>query len=131
MVKNKTPGKCPVCSNDFAITKLTCTKCGSELTGFFEGSKFCALSETDQYFIEIFVKCRGSIKDVEKELKVSYPTVRSKLDDVIAKLGYSVGDDDSSRSERSLEIIKRLESGEINAKQATEMLNKMKKGEEL
>lgn len=128
MKKNKAPGKCPVCHEEFSVTKLTCTSCGSELTGFFEGGRFSALSDSDQYFIEVFVKCRGSIKEVEKELGVSYPTVRGKLDDVIKNLGYQVTEPIEIVNDSSAEILEQLDRGEITPGKAAEMLKKVKRG---
>ncbi len=129
MKKNKAPGKCPVCNEDFSITKLTCTTCGSELTGDFEGGRFYSLSDNDQYFIEVFVKCRGSIKEVEKELGVSYPTVRGKLDEVIKNLGYQIKESNEERDEKSSEILGRIESGELSPAKAAEMLKELKRSE--
>lgn len=128
MKKYKAPGQCPVCNEEFAITKLTCQSCGSELTGFFEEGRFSSLSETDQYFIEVFIKCRGSIKDVEKELGVSYPTVRGKLDDVIKKLGYQVSDQQNESDKKSSEILDQVEKGELTPAKAADMLKKIKRG---
>lgn len=126
MAKYKAPGKCPVCGGEFAITKLTCSQCGSELTGFYEGCKFCSLSEADRYFIEVFMKNRGSIKEVEKELGISYPTVRGRLDDVIKAMGYmpSATEEETDTSD----ILKKLENGEITPAEATELIRERRKG---
>ena len=58
--------------------------------GVFELSKFNYLTTDQLYFIEVFMKNRGSIKQIEKELDVSYPTVKKMLDDVIVGLGYNI-----------------------------------------
>jgi len=128
MAKYKAPGKCPVCGGDFAITKLTCGSCGSELSGYYEGCKFCSLPDEDQYFIEIFIKNRGSIKDVEKELGISYPTVRGKLDDVIRAMGYKPAEEPKVIIDHS-DILKKLEDGEISPKEAASLIKERKKGE--
>ena len=62
----------------------------------------------------------GNIKEVEKELGISYPTVRSKLDGVIKKLGYETGADEQAAKRE--EILKALENGEITAEQALAQL---------
>ena len=126
MATYKAPGKCPVCEGEFAITKLTCSSCGSELSGYYEGCKFCSLSDADRYFIEIFMKNRGSIKEVEKELGISYPTVRGKLDDVIRAMGY-MPSEPVEKVDNS-DILKKLEQGEISPKEAAEMIKERKKG---
>ena len=68
----KAPAVCPVCSGEYELSKLTCKSCKSELTGHFDGCDFCKLNEEDTFFILTFLKCRGNIKDVEKELGISY-----------------------------------------------------------
>lgn len=110
---------CPVCSKQLKITKLQCTHCQTTIENEFELSKFSALSQEQLQFIEIFLKSRGNIKEVEKELGVSYPTVRGKLDDIISSLGYSTN--------KKVEIDKKkvvmmLEKGEISAEEAISML---------
>ena len=121
-MKHKIPSVCPVCSGAYEITKLTCKNCGSELCGTFSGSELCGLSEADEYFVLTFIKCRGNIKDVEKSLGISYPTVRARLDAVIKKLGLqsSLSEDDIKVERKR--IFDMLEKGEITTDQAAEQL---------
>lgn len=119
------PTTCPVCGGDYEITKLTCKKCGSELGGHFSGCDFCNLSEQDAYFVLTFLKCRGSIKDVEKELGISYPTVRNKLDTVIKRLGLKSTVSQLDIKAQRQNIIDRLDKGEITADQAAEELRNL------
>ena len=124
-MKRKMPSVCPVCGGKYEITKCTCTKCGSELAGHFTGCDFCALSDEDAYFALTFLKCRGSIKDVEKELGISYPTVRSRLDTVIGRLGLKPALSPEELKEERRNVFERLENGEITADQAAEMLKNL------
>jgi hypothetical protein len=111
--------KCPICSAKLKVAKLRCNKCGTVMENDFEFSKFEYLEEEQLNFMEVFLKCRGNIKDVEKELGISYPTVRSKLDEVISALGYTVVKKSVMGSK---EIIDMLEKGEISAEQAVNMI---------
>jgi hypothetical protein len=111
--------KCPVCSSNLRIVKLKCNKCSTIIENEFELSKLAYLNNEELNFIEVFIKCRGNIKDVEKELGISYPTVRAKLDEVISSLGYSVV---KQKTVNNNEIIDMLEKGEISAEQALNML---------
>lgn len=123
--KYKAPSTCPVCGSEYEITALTCKNCKSELNGRFEGCEFCALSEGEKSFLAAFIKCRGNIKEVEKELGISYPTVRSRLDRVIERLGYENKQAAIVKEERR-SVIKQLENGEITADEAAEALKNLK-----
>lgn len=121
-MKRKAPSVCPVCGGQYETTKLTCSGCKSELSGHFSGCGFCRLSDEEEYFVLTFLKCRGSIKDVEKALGISYPTVRGKLDAVIKKLGLeSSMSSDEIKNERKA-VFDRLDRGEITAEEAAELL---------
>jgi hypothetical protein len=134
IIHNKEPSHCPVCGDQLTISKRTCHSCNTRLEGEFCSCKFCRLPEEQVRFIEIFVKCRGNIKDVERELGISYPTVRSKLEVVIQNLGYTVegknvdevnvGIENNSKSKK---ILDALEQGEISASEAAEQLRKINK----
>lgn len=115
----KVISKCPICNSKLKIMKLRCNKCGTVIENEFEFSKFECLEEEHLNFMEVFLKCRGNIKDVEKELGISYPTVRAKLDDVVSALGYT---DVKKATVNSKEIIDKLEKGEISAEQAVDMM---------
>ncbi len=121
-MKLRAPTTCPVCGGEYETTRLTCKKCHSELVGNFSGSPLCRLSDEDTHFILTFLKCRGSIKDVEKELGISYPTVRSRLDGVIKNLGLSGGRSPEEIKQERAQVFEKLDSGEITADQAAEML---------
>lgn len=82
----KMPGECCVCGGKLKIKLLKCEKCGSELSGNFKGCEFCSLSPENIAFLKTFLRCRGSIKDVEKELGISYPTVKNNLEKLIVAL---------------------------------------------
>src|SRR5688572_4201322 len=81
-------GRCPMCDGELVVTHLRCQQCGTGLEGVFTLNKFDRLSREQLRFADVFVKNRGVIRDVERELGISYPTVRSRLDEVIRALGY-------------------------------------------
>jgi len=110
------------------ITNLACNHCHTKVEGEFSSCKFCRLPKDQLEFVEVFLKCRGNIKDVEKELSISYPTVRNRLEGVLQSLGYR---DEKKYSlqegaERH-EILNALESGEITSEEAAQQLRKIKK----
>ena len=110
---------CPVCGSELRAVKLKCNSCGTNIESDFALSKFEQLSSEQMNFVETFLKCRGSIKDVEKELGISYPTVRGKLDDVLKALGYTIEKENATEVKS---IIDRLESGEISAEEAVKKI---------
>lgn len=80
------PLKCPSCESALNVRKLHCTCCETEVTGSFSLPVFTRLTEKEQAFVLDFVKSSGSLKDMAKNMGISYPTVRNLLDDVIDKL---------------------------------------------
>ena len=117
----KVLSKCPVCSSRLKATRLKCDSCSTVVENEFELSKFDYLNSEQLSFIEVFLKSRGNIKDVEKELGISYPTVRAKLDEVIIALGYTVTKQKPSTDKK--EVVDMLEKGEITADEALRMLS--------
>lgn len=113
-------GKCPVCSSNLKVTEISCGSCGTSIKGKFDPCKFCQLSKEQKYFIEVFIKNRGNIKEIERELGISYPTVRNKLDEVIESMGYKV--EDKTKVNRK-EILDKLSRGEIDKDEALKLLS--------
>jgi len=111
--------KCPVCNSNLTVERLKCKRCSTIIENEFELSKLSYLNRDQLKFIEVFLECRGNIKDVEKELGISYPTVRSKLDEVIIALGFNTV---KKASANSSDIIDKLEKGEISAEEAVKLL---------
>lgn len=115
--------RCPVCGRRLKVVKLQCEHCDTAIENDFALTSFDYLSPEELSFAETFLKCRGNIKEVEKELKISYPTVRSRLDQVIASLGGKPADAQRQTSRRKLEVLDALERGELSVEQALEQLN--------
>lgn len=122
------PSKCPVCGHTMEVTRLKCTHCETELSGHFSPCRFCMLEEKHLEFVEVFLACRGSIKEVEKALGVSYPTVRNMMDAALAALGLDKKQDDGQERSRVLRemVLERLSRGEIDVEAAVRELNNLK-----
>lgn len=103
------------------VARLKCDSCDTVIENNFRLSRFDYLSDEELYFTETFIRCRGNIKEVEKGLGISYPTVRAKLDAVIKKLGFEVGADEQTVKKE--EILKALENGETTAEQGAELMS--------
>lgn len=113
-------GKCPVCNEKLKVVRLQCESCKTGIDGHFELDKFSYLTEEQKEFIEIFVKNRGNIKEIEKDLGISYPTVRRNLDQVIEALGYSVKPIEEEINKK--EILEKLSTGELTSEEALKKL---------
>lgn len=125
------PSKCPVCGQTMEVTRLRCNHCATELTGNFTPCRFCLLEEKHMQFVEVFLRCRGSIKEVEKALGVSYPTVRNMMDAALDALGFNEEhklETEKTDEEREV-ILKKLSNHEIDVDAAVEELRRMKGAE--
>ena len=80
---------CPLCDGRLEPVRLRCTSCETTVHGKLPLSSLGLLAVEQQQFVEAFLVARGNIKEVERELGISYPTVRKKLDEVVHALGYS------------------------------------------
>ncbi|AZN41385.1 DUF2089 domain-containing protein [Paenibacillus albus] len=111
--------QCPVCDNSLHAVKLECGHCGTKIENNFELSVLAKLSPEQLQFAITFLVNRGNIKEVEKELGISYPTVRGKLNDIITALGYETRKKPEVDEKK---VISMLENGEISADEAVKLL---------
>lgn len=126
--------QCPSCDSSLRITELSCTQCGTRLQGRFPEAPLARLSAEHQRFVETFVRCRGVIRDVERVLGVSYPTVRARLDNVVVALEEALSEDSGEstpsqnrpeerwREQRRNELLRQVEAGVLDAADAAEAL---------
>lgn len=129
---------CPVCEGELAITRLHCRSCGTALEGEFGVGRFGRLSREQLTLLESFLRSRGNLKDLERELGISYPTVRGRVEALLRALGLADGDapaaeepmaaadapnpiTDDDASERRA-ILDRLARREMTADEAAEAL---------
>jgi len=117
-------GRCPICSEQLRVVRLECSSCGTRLEGSFSLGRFHSLAPEQLEFLEVFIRARGNFRDVERELGISYPTVRSRLDAVIRSLGIqdAVEPDREAEAERRKEILRELAEGRIGPDDAAALL---------
>ncbi len=115
--------RCPVCGKELIAVRLKCEDCETVIENSFRLSRFDYLSDEELRFVETFLRCRGNIKEVERALGISYPTVRAKLDGILRRLGlYEAGEEEKLRADRREQILAALEKGELTPEQAIEQL---------
>src|SRR5437763_12955420 len=103
--------RCPICGDDLRIVRLECPACGSALHGNFTLGRLARLTREQLQFVEVFIRCRGKIKDVEEELGISYPTVVARLNEVVQAMGFEVRQEDADLSARRQQILDELAAG--------------------
>lgn len=118
--------QCPFCGDGLVISRLSCKGCDTEIDSVLPIPAVMRLPNDLQGFVMTFLRCRGNIREVEKALGISYPTVCKRLDLVNAALNHdrNAGDAEAPWSRR--EILERLERGDINVKEATRLLKAAK-----
>jgi hypothetical protein len=126
-MKKEAISKCPICGDELTITRLHCHNCGVEINGDFSLSKLCRLSKEQLTFVLLFLKNQGNIKAIEKDMNISYPTVKKILNDVLVNLGYDVGDEEVGKTAvQRQEILDKLANKELSFDEANQMLKNLK-----
>ena len=123
---------CPVCSGELAVTRLHCRSCGTTLEGEFSVGRFGRLTKEQLTLLESFLRSRGNLRDMERELGISYPTVRSRVEALVRALGFGPRDGDEATDDAGAgsgttttdaaaarqQILERLARREIGAEEA-------------
>jgi hypothetical protein len=121
MTEKKLIGRCPVCNGSLYISELSCRDCEVKIRGKFEVPMFARLTDEEREFLMIFLRSRGSLRDVQRELALSYPTVRSRLDALLAKMGIVTS---RASQEEISDVLNKLEAGELSAENAIKLIRK-------
>jgi hypothetical protein len=122
-----TPSACPVCGERLAVTRLSCPTCDTTVEGRFGFSRLESLNPEHRAFVELFIRCEGKLNWVAQELKLSYPTVRSRLDEVIRAMGFEVRDappaeEKARAAEERQRVLDELAAGKISTEDAVRQL---------
>ncbi|MBT3341572.1 MAG: DUF2089 domain-containing protein [Gemmatimonadetes bacterium] len=112
------------------MSRMECPGCQTCVEGCFQPSSFDRLPPESLAFVELFVRRKGNLKEMERELGVPYSTVRHRLDEVVRELGPTQDTapttDDASSDEASSEerqkILDRLQKGDITPDEAIKQL---------
>jgi hypothetical protein len=84
---------CPVCANELSVTRLRCAQCGTTIEGEFSVGRFGRLTREQLTLLESFLRSRGNLRDMERELGISYPTVRGRVEALVRALGFGPRDE--------------------------------------
>jgi hypothetical protein len=137
------PSHCPACDNDLVITRLQCPACGTEVAGVFTLSRLASLREPHASLIELFLRMEGNVKDMERALGLSYPTVRARLKEAFAAAGLDqtrpttpapmpasrIAAEETELAAQRSAILDALERREITAVEAAARIRALQTGE--
>jgi hypothetical protein len=116
--------QCPICRGNLEVTKLYCRSCDTTIEGHFQhATPFQQLTSEQLSFMVTFLWKEGKINRVGEELGMSYPTVRSRLHDLIRALGYEVGEEEESTEETRRAILDALSEGTLSSDEALKRLS--------
>jgi hypothetical protein len=124
---------CPVCTHELSVTRLRCGECGTTIEGEFGVGRFGRLNREQLALLESFLRSRGNLRDMERELGISYPTVRARVEALVRALGFGPRDEAdappasvASTADEILagrrDILERLSRRELSAEAAAEAI---------
>lgn len=124
------PARDPVSGGELYISELAGEESGITIRGRFEVPRYARLDAEQQRFLETFLRCRGMLNSVERELKMSYPTVRARLDSLLESLDLIPLKEEVVKKDKLADkkrrVLEQLESGEISAEEAKAKLGVLK-----
>lgn len=112
--------KCPVCDSDLEIVEYHCNVCDTRIRGSFGVGDFAALTPAQQEFVKVFVCNGGVIREVEKILGISYPTVKNRLAEISSLLCGEKRNDGN----QVVDILEAIDQGEMNVEEAIKEMKK-------
>ena len=119
-------GACPVCGESLAVTRLHCRTCDTTIEGRFTVGAFDRLTAEQLAFAETFIRCEGKLNRMEKELNLSYPTLRGRLNELIRAMGYEVGQEEAPAvaviEDERRRILDDLAAGRLTSEAAVKAL---------
>jgi len=135
---------CPVCAGELAVTRLHCRQCGTTLEGEFSVGRFGRLTKEQLVLLESFLRSRGNLRDMERELGISYPTVRGRVEALVRALGFGPRDGSDEPDDEATanaiatanadiaaarqQILERLSKGDIGAEDAAAAIRNLSLG---
>lgn len=125
--------RCPSCGSDLIVSEMRCSACDTTVRGSWEPCRFCQLDAETLQFIEVFVKNRGNLKEMERELSESYWTLRARLNQAIEALGLegSEAEQEAAESDSTAHarqsILQQVQEGKLQAADAVRRLAELGK----
>jgi hypothetical protein len=115
---HRAPTQCPVCAEHLVTLRLGCQDCGTEIAGAFTGCAYCHLRSEDLAVLEVFLRSRGNMREVQAHLGVSYPTARQRFAELLQRIGL----DEPAPAPSDTDVLADLAAGRISVAQAEQIL---------
>jgi hypothetical protein len=115
------PTSCPICHDSLTITRLYCAACGTTIEGNFQSGGWAGLLPEQLTFLEAFIRCEGKLNRMEKEIGLSYPTLRNRLTEIIRRMGFEPGGGDAPEETRR-KVLEEVAAGSLSAQDALRRL---------
>jgi len=112
------PSQCPSCSGRLLVTRLACPTCSMQLDGRFDIHRLLHLPPDDLEFVMEFVRASGSLKEMARLRRQRYPTIRARLDELIARLAEGT----EAQEQHRLEILEAIARGELSVEEGARKL---------
>lgn len=84
----------------------------------FEACEFCSLDSDEREILRVFLSSRGNMKELERHLRVSYPTARARFEKLLQRLDLEITEEPADR----LSLLEALSRGDIDVGEALERL---------
>jgi len=114
--KSPIPSSCPSCGGSLIVVRLECAQCGTEVNGEFDLCPVCRLDGELKKLYDLFIDARGNLKQVQREMGLSYPTVRVRIEEMFRKLEQQI------IPKNPQDILARVRSGELSVEEAEKLL---------
>jgi hypothetical protein len=122
MKMGRLPNACPSCAATLRATRLACPSCSTIVEGNFELCPICSLGPDDRSLLDLFLSARGNAKEIQRSLKVSYPTARARLDQLWGRMKLTPAPPQNGEGRSPVAILDDLREGRITVDQAELLL---------
>ena len=130
------PTICPYCSGEITVTEIYCRQCDmtsrsrftpGPVAEFAEAQlvvlrRFARLTPEQLDLLEAFVRCEGKLNRLQEEVGMSYPTLRSRMNDMLRAMGFTPQEQDKGQKIERRQILEDLAAGKISAPDAAALL---------
>ena len=116
MAGRSIPPCCPSCGATLVVVKLECSACGTEVSGKYDLCPTCRLEGESAQLLELFLDARGNLKQVQRLLGVSYPTVRQRMEEMFRQM------EEPPRTADPMSVLRKVRRGELDVDAAERLL---------